>query len=131
MITDFKYSRDVLIKLIYERPRTKDGNFLLSKEIRRKMLQRNGGNTDDIYFYERKMFENNLYFSSFDIILFLANRDMQIKTDCYHEEQTRFATLNAEMVGKSLNYKFKEKDFTVEELIDCNEFFEWRKCYFK
>ena len=129
MLTDFKYDREDIVKKIFKIKPTKDSNFLLPVSLAREIQMRGGETIDDKYYYPRKMFENNLYFSLEDITLFLAQKSHNIREEAYYTEQSRFALLNQEIVGRPIKQRVGGKLFTVEELIDMNEVFNWRNYY--
>lgn len=117
----YAYSREHLVSLIKDSDYTNDGIYWcpsLSGEI-----MKSGVLDDSKYAYNRKMFENKMYFSEYDIRVFLATEKIPNFDElAYYNKIKKFVRDNYDLIELSLDDYIPNRQFTLEELIDCYDY---------
>jgi hypothetical protein len=121
MIRSCLLSRQELANLIKSSPRTHDKYYFFPRF--RDLLLLQGPLKDIDFIYDRKIFENKICFSDYDIRAFLSTKDTKYDIDLSRFIDTKIQETLKDFLKLNLDDIIPGKTYTLNELIDTTIYF--------
>ena len=121
MILYYCLSRKEIINIIKRKDKTSDGYYYFPDF---NILNELKGNIVDVnYYYNRNIFKNKVYFTDYDINLYLSEKKIEdFDYDEYRAIYDKFYDIFKEFKILNLKDKIPNEENTIENLIDTYEY---------
>lgn len=128
MKSNFKLERIELTSIILKSQQTPDGYYWCPRF--RELLTINGDAYDGEYYYDRSIFKDSVYFSTYDLDIFLSRIKKDFDVDEYKQKKSDFLSKNEDILNiKDVNSLIPPvNSYSISELIDGYEYLYYNRC---
>lgn len=122
MIHEYYYTREQIVEnIINDGKITNDGYYWYPNFININLKE--GNEKDYEYYYPRELFKYKLYFSRYELKIYLSKIKLDYDIDDMYRKSIKFYENNISLINiNNINKKLPNVDFTLNELIDCFEY---------